>query len=177
MNLGMLTDEMAAEAMTLAKALEDSQGQSGINGGAGWQRVFLSVASACDAMRAILTGKAEEAGAVIVLPVLEGFGDLRTYLGRAGRVEGMGDLGRVIAELVGVADDFWWAAEKIGVPRDKLPARDRGSWAASWEHWSATGRVQMALALLARGLLDLRGVLDSWRSAPVEAVPKQRKRA
>ena len=175
MSLGMLTEEMANEAMMLATALEDSQGQSGNNGGAGWQRVFFAVASATDAMKALLAKKAEECGADIVLPVLDGFGELRTYFGRAARVEGMGDMSAVLTDLAGIADDFWWSCDKLGIPADTLPPRDRESWVASWEALGPTGRVQMFLALLARGLLDLAEVVSSWR--PAETAPKQRKRA
>jgi hypothetical protein len=176
-SLGMLTEELASDAMMLATALEDSQGQSGNNGGAGWQRVFFSVASAADAMKALLVKKAEECGAEIVLPVLDGFGELRTYFGRAARVEGMGDMGAVLTDLAGIADDFWWSCDKLGIPADTLPPRDRGSWVASWDALGPTGRVQMFLALLARGLLDIASVVSPWQPSPAETAPKQRKRA
>jgi hypothetical protein len=172
--LGMLTDELANEAMARAIALEASQGQSGINGGHGWQRVFLAVASACDEVKALLVKKAEECGVEIALPVLDGFGPMRTYLGRASYVENMG--GVISSDIAPGADAFWAACDRIGVPSDTLPPRDRGTWVESWEALGPTGRAHMFMALLARGLLDIVGVVSSWRGVPVEAAPK-RKRA
>jgi hypothetical protein len=176
--LGTLTEEMADEAMARATALEVSQGQSAINGATGWQGVFCAVAGACDALKATLAEKAGDCGVSIVLPApLDGFGALRTYAGRAGYVGGMGDMCALLSELATVADDFWQACVTLGIPGDRLPLRDQGSWVATCAVLVPQNKWQMFLALFARGLLDLAGVVSSWQPAPAETAPPRRKRA
>jgi hypothetical protein len=178
MSVGMLTEEMASEALAFATALEASQGQSGGLGSAGWARVFISLASACDELKALLTTKAQECGLEISLPVLDGFGEMRTYAGRASHCEGFGAMCFILAtDIAPGADAFWAACEKVGIPAGTLPTRDRGSWVQSWKEVGEAGRVQMSLALMSRGLLDLDRVASSWQPAPAGAASKQRKRA
>jgi hypothetical protein len=173
-----LTEEVAREAMERATALEVSQGQSAMNGQTGWAGVFCAAAAECDALRESLAKEAAARGVEILLPApLDGYGAMRTYAGRAGYAGGWGDMCAIISDLAAVADDFWQASIALGVPRDKLPARDRQSWAESWGTLAPQNKWQMFLALFARGLLDLSGVIEAWGAAPAETAPKPRRRA
>ena len=173
-----LTEDMVREAMERATALDASQGQSAINGATGWQGVFYAAAGECDALMETLAKEAAERGVQILLPApLDGYGAMRTYAGRAGYVRGFGDMFALLSEVAEVADDLWQACLTLGIPGDSLPPRDRGSWAESWARLRPENRFQRFLALFTRGLLDLRGVIESWGAVPIEAAPKQRKRA
>jgi hypothetical protein len=172
-----LDEEMVRIAEERAAALEASQGQSAINGQVGWRGLFNAAAAECDALREMLAEKAAAHGAHIALPEpLGGLGPLRTYAGRAGRIEGLGDMCTLLSDLASVADDFRQACVTLSIPSDRLPPRDRGSWTTSCAKLVPENRFQMFLALFARGLLDLGGVIESWRAVPVEAPAKQRRR-
>jgi hypothetical protein len=176
---GLLTEELVHQAEERAQALEASQGQSGANGDGGWSAMLAAVAERCDGLKETLTEEAAARGVSILLPdPLEGFGPQRTYIGRASAINGIGDYCSVLTVLAAAADDFWAACIALGMPADKLPSRHRATWVETWQALTANApRLQMFISLFARGLLDLGGVIVSWRAVPVEAPAKQRKRA